>query len=161
MRVDVVGDVFLVVEQLRYKSLWVNPFLTVCLRNLVYAFHRLGNLWCDALVKVSLEFLARIVVYSDVRVECCKFLALGNHAQHTSDNNRRACIDLCVASKDLGKVLRHALSDAVMLAFANGSEVAKSLLGCLVELFEDVQYLLALWRKFAVFFCCTQFFYQA
>ena len=103
MRVDIVGNVFLVVEQLWHKSLRINPFLTVCLRNTVCVFKCFRNLWSDALVKVSLEFLARIVMYSDVRVECFdEYLELANNIINENKNLIEFLFDKLKKSEHIG-----------------------------------------------------------
>ena len=64
----------------------------------------------------------------------CQFLTLGNHREDAADDNGAAGVDLHARGlEDLWEVLGHTLSDAVMLALADGCQVTQTLFRCGVE----------------------------
>ena len=101
-------------------------------------------------VEIVLVALTCVVVDTHLRVEGHQFLALCYHAEDAADDDRRASVDVDVAAEDLGEVLRHTLADAVMLTFAQLSEVAEAVFALVVERADEIKSLLAVGCQFAV-----------
>ena len=79
------------------------------------------------LVQVVLQGLAHIVMETGSGIGSSQFLTLCRHRQYTADDDRRARVDGHTRLlENLGEVLRHAASDTVMLALANGGKVTRA-----------------------------------
>ena len=81
----------------------------------------------------------------------CQFLALGNHREDTTVDNRRTGIDGHVLGlEDLWEILGHTFADAVMLTLTNSREVTQSLDGCRLEGLNFFEYFLSEGCQFAL-----------
>ena len=115
-------------------------------------------------IQVILQGLADVVMDACRGIGCCELLALGHHRQDAAVDGGGAGVNLYTrALENLREVLSHASSDAVMLTFAHGAQVAQTQLGASIlsvqsrevgyglghKAFHQSQHLFALRSQFA------------
>ena len=97
------------------------------------------------LVQIILKGLTHIVVDAGGGVGSHQLLTLCLHRKDATDNHRATGINSYIlGEKYLWEVLGDATANAMMLAFAYGSQLAQSLIGGDVEFLQLIQHPLAL-----------------
>ena len=148
-QVDAVGSPRRIAEEHGGEALGVGVGVAEAVAQVVALLRRLVQTVAPRLVEVVLQGVADVVMYACRGVSGHQLLALGHHRQDAAVDGRRAGIDLHAPrlDEDLGEVLGHAPPYAVVLALADGRQVAQALVRGLVEQLQLAQRLLPLARQ--------------